>query len=62
MKNIVDFLNESMNLKERFTCEKCNKPFKVTAKVSFKTEADKEGTFDEYYSTPLYEQLTLFED
>lgn len=59
---IIDFLNYSMNLKEKYVCDSCDTPFKVTANVSFKTFVDKEGDFNEYYSTPLYEQFNLFED
>lgn len=60
---IVEYDGEAMNLVDYYTCDVCNKPFKITAKIAFKSETNSKYDFDEEYSAPMqFEQLTLFED
>ena len=42
------------NLEESFVCEKCGKPFKVKATMSFETTYDAEHDFSEAHTVPLY--------
>ena len=53
--NILFFTGDDMCLNEEYTCDNCNTTFKVIASVDFKTSIDNEHSFDEEYSTPLYE-------
>jgi len=54
------FFGSSMDLDERYTCDKCNQPFRVTAKVQFTTEGI---DFRKEYTTKLRKQsLFLNED
>ena len=48
-----------MCLDESYTCDKCNAPFKVFAKVSFASQPDTVHDFTSDYSTPL-KKTTLF--
>lgn len=51
-------------LTEEFICEKCGRPFKVTAKLSFSATYDSKKDFSEDFSTSIYgdDRLTLKED
>ena len=60
--SLLDFSGESMDLKEKYICDKCNTAFKVFAKVNFKTFIDEPNDFNNDYCSPLFEQLSLFED
>ena len=57
---INDFFGESMNTEESYICDKCNQPFRVSARIQFITE----GTdFRKDYTTSLKKQsLFLSED
>lgn len=44
------------NTEETFICEKCGKPFKVKASMSFETTYDAAHDFSEDFSTPLYKE------
>lgn len=59
---IIDFTHKSMNLDEKYICDKCGTAFKVSAKISFKTVVDEENDFNEDYSSSMPTQLNLFED
>lgn len=60
---IVDFYGDSLDTKEFYKCDNCDTALKITAKVSFKAEVSTKGTFNEYYTTPLFDpKLTLCED
>lgn len=60
---ILDFIGDSMDLKETYTCDSCNTTFRVSAKVSFTTDIKDSIDFGSDYSTTLSEQkLTLLED
>ena len=52
-----------MNLEETYICDNCDTEFKVTAKVSFKTQPVKKNDFSQAYVTHLFEDtFTLPED
>lgn len=57
------FIGQSMDLQETYICDKCLKPFKVTAKVQFKSEYQPNIDFNSTHTTSLKEdKLHLFED
>lgn len=49
---IVYYENGDMNVSENYICDKCNKPFKIIAKVSFITALDSRMDFNAEYSSP----------
>ena len=52
-----------MDLQETYTCDHCDTKFKVTAKVSFKSQVVDKYDMSKSYVTPLFEdKLTLDED
>lgn len=55
----IIFNDSDMCLDESYTCDKCNAPFKVFAKVSFASQPDTVHDFTSDYSTPL-KKTTLF--
>lgn len=56
------FAGQSMDLKESYICDGCGKPFKVTAKVQFRTEYQPSIDFGSTHKTKLTEdKLHLFE-
>lgn len=59
---IEAFFGEDMNLKEKYICDKCNTPFIVNAKVSFKAFEDKNTVFQEEYVTKIPRKLNFKED
>lgn len=60
----VQYINgKSSDLTERYICDKCNKPFKVTANLFFKTEYDSINDFDSDFTSNIYsDRITLKED
>lgn len=57
------FNGRLMDLEETYTCDHCLNKFKVTAKVSFKTQTVDKYDMSKSYATPLFEEkLTLSED
>ena len=60
---ILEYFGKSMDLTEKYICDNCNKSFKVSAKINFKTETDNKNNFDEDYATSISStKLTLSED
>lgn len=60
---ILEYFGKSMDLTEKYVCDGCNKSFKVSAKVNFKSEPDDRNNFDDDYATPLSStKLMLSED
>ena len=60
---IDSFNGTSMDLEEQYVCDHCNSKFKVSAKISFKTQIADKYDFDKSYVTPLFDdKLTLSED
>ena len=56
------FVGQSMDLQETYICDNCCKPFRVTAKVQFRTEYIQGVDFSSQYTTKLKEEkLHLFE-
>lgn len=50
------------DLEETYTCDRCLKPFKVTASISFKTESVKKLDLDAPYVSQREKKLVLRED
>lgn len=59
---IVDYTDESMNVKENYICDTCGTKFRVTCKVKFKAEKIIKESFNEDYITKIPKKLNLFED
>ena len=57
---IDTFFGKSMDLKETYICDKCNKAFGVSARVTFKT--DVVDDFSEEYVSKLNNKISFFED
>lgn len=52
-----------MDLVENFICEKCNTPFRVSARVQFSTEENRHFNFNSEYTSSLKKpQLFLNEE
>lgn len=61
--NKIDyFSNKSMNLREKYICDNCGCTFKVSAKITFKSEVDSKDDFSSDYISRLDKKYTLFED
>lgn len=58
---IDTFFGKSMDLKETYTCDKCNKKFSVLAKVTFKTDIVTDE-FDEEYTSHINKKISFLED
>lgn len=57
------FDGTTMDLQEDYTCDRCNSRFKVIANVSFRSvEYDGKNKFEETYSHPITQRVSLFED
>ena len=52
-QTIECYLGKNMNLTEHYICDNCKTPFKVTARVQFVTQEEKDINFNEDYSTKL---------
>lgn len=60
---IISFNGKTMDLNEKYICDSCNKEFKITTKISFKSFIDPEDQFNTEYVSPLHEKkITLFEE
>lgn len=60
---IIYYNGSNMNLRESYTCDYCNKTFKINGKIQFNTTYDSNIDFDEEYTTPLKKKgLFLMED
>ena len=60
---LIYYNGSNMNLVEYYTCDYCNKTFRVDAKIQFNTTFNSNVDFDEEYSTPLKKKrLFLLED
>lgn len=58
---IIGTVGEANDFVEHYVCDTCNKPFKVTAMIEFKTEHDIENDFTEEYTSRQTVQYTLDE-
>jgi len=52
----------NMNLQEDYVCDYCKTPFRVSAKVMFRTSTIRNVNFNEDYSTPLKKEKLFFEE
>ena len=60
---LIYYSGSNMNLKEAYTCDYCNKTFRINAKIQFNTTFNSNVDFDKEYSTPLKKKgLFLMED
>lgn len=60
---VTHVVGTKMNLFEHYTCDYCNVPFKITAKLQFSTKAETKFDFDTDYTTSLKKEvLFLSED
>ena len=59
---ITDVIGSSVDLDESYTCNFCNTPFSVTAKISFNTKLDVRRNFDEDYATIITKEKFLFDE
>lgn len=60
---IDNFNGTPMTLDETYTCDHCDTLFKVSAKVSFKTQVVDKYDMSKSYATPLFDdKLTLDEN
>lgn len=51
------------DLTEHFICDKCNKPFTVSASITYKVTKDDQFDFDSDYTSELFkDRLTLVEE
>lgn len=58
----IEKVDKKSNLQETYTCDGCNKMFKVSASICFTTSKLEELNFDEDYSAPLYEDRITLEE
>lgn len=58
---IVNYYEHSMNLSEKYTCDKCGTTFSVRAKVIFDTYIDEESNLKPYVTKLKQEKLQLTE-
>ena len=56
---IVSYEGSSIDLFEKYICDKCNTEFRIVSKLQLTTELSFPGSFDEEYVTKL--DHTLFE-
>ena len=59
--HIVSCIGKGLDPKESYICDTCNKPFKVTAKISFEVEQDTLSDFNEDYVARSNVKYTLDE-
>ena len=59
--HIDTFFGKSMDLKETYVCDKCNKKFSVFAKVTFKTDIVTDE-FNEEYTSRINKKISFLED
>lgn len=58
---IIDCIGKRPDLKEKYVCDTCNRPFKIKATLSFETTADEESDFNEDYIARSNVKYTLDE-
>lgn len=59
---IKSFQGKTMNLNEKYECDRCGKPLNISAKITFKVDINSAEDFTEDYVSPLHEQkISLFE-
>lgn len=54
--------NGEMGVEENYICDKCNKPFRIIAKVSFITAPDAKLDFDAEYSSSLKKNVLFMKE
>lgn len=60
---ITNFYGKTMDTKEHYVCDRCNTPFKISAKIQFFTREDENYNFEEEYTSSLHKpSLFLNED
>ena len=60
---VLEYMGMVPDMTENYICDNCNKPFKIIAKISYRTEDNPKYDFTQDYKTSLKEdKITLFED
>ncbi len=59
---IIDVYGSDLDLEEKYTCDFCNTPFTITAKISFNTKEDVKRNFQEDYVTRISKERFVFEE
>lgn len=59
---ITDIVGSNLDTEETYTCNFCNVPFFVTAKISFSTKVDSKRNFEEDYATKITKEKFLFDE
>ena len=59
---ILDFVGNTLDLEESFTCENCNTIFYVNTEIKFITHLEDTTDFDCSHATPLHYKVSLFSD
>lgn len=58
----IEKIDKESNLNETYTCDSCDKTFKVSASVNFVTEKLEELNFEDDYVSPLYKDRITLEE
>lgn len=59
---ILDVCGGDLDLEEKYTCDFCNTPFNVTAKITFNVKEDVRRNFDQDYVTRINKEKFLFSE
>ena len=59
---ILDYEGTSVDLTEKYVCDKCNTEFNVKAKVTFTSELTKLENIDEEYTSVIHTNTLFFDD
>ncbi len=52
---IEAYVGDEQDFEEEYCCDKCNATFKVKANISFDVEVVEEKSFDDEYTSTIYE-------
>jgi hypothetical protein len=58
----IEKVDKKASLTETYTCDKCDKMFKVSANICFATSKLEELNFDDDYAVPLYKDRITLEE
>jgi DNA-directed RNA polymerase subunit RPC12/RpoP len=59
---IMEYEGESVDLFDTYTCDNCDKLFRVSAKMNFTTSIDEVEPFEEEYISPLNKSQLFIEE
>lgn len=58
---IISYSDTTYDITEKYICDRCNKAFKIKARLFFDTEKDLKNDFNDDYCSVKSKQLSLFE-